>query len=140
MLLPGDRESNLEGVWWQQHIAFVSVWNYRFLHRDLVDILARNRTVKLRVARIMSIAAASTTALLRGLVDASVIRARADEIHALAKNIRLITFWVNFNALGGDGSVGENAGLDRGIRRSMMLVAQLLRDTERDHLNVLTAT
>jgi AcrR family transcriptional regulator len=141
LLLPDGRAPNLEDIWLQLHLVFESLWNYRFLYRDLVDILARNRKLKLRFARIMNRAASSATDLLRGLVRAGVMRASADEIHALAENILLVaTFWMSFDAVrGGKPEAGE-ADLSRGIHRVMMLIAPFLRDAERYHLNTLAAT
>jgi len=141
LLLPDGRAPNLEDIWLQLHLVFESLWHYRFLYRDLVDILARNRKLKLRFSRIMGRAAASATELLRGLAGAGVMRASADEIRALAENILLIaTFWMNFDAVrGGKPHAGE-ADLNRGIHQVMMLVAPFLRDAERYHLNALAAT
>jgi AcrR family transcriptional regulator len=141
LLLPDGRAPNLEDIWLQLHLVFESLWSYRYLYRDLVDILARNRKLKLRFARIMNRAATSATGLLRGLVHAGVMRASADEIHALAENILLVaTFWMSFDAVrGGKAEAGE-ADLNRGIHRVMMLIAPFLRDAERYHLNTLAAT
>ena len=120
---------------------FGSLWEYRFLYRDLVDILARNRKLKLRFARIMDRAAASASELLGGLVRAGVMRASADEVRALAENILLVaTFWMNFNAVRGGKAQADEAALQRGIHQVMMLVAPFLRDAERFHLNSLAAT
>ena len=141
LLVPEGRLPNLEDVWMQLHLVFECMWDYRFLYRDLVDILARNRKLKLRFARIMNRASTSATELLRGLVRAGVMRASADEIHALAENILLVaTFWMSFDAVrGGKAEAGE-ADLHRGIHRVMMLIAPFLRDAERYHLNTLAAT
>jgi len=141
LLLPDGRAPNLEDIWLQLHLVFESLWGYRFLYRDLVDILARNRKLKLRFARIMNRASTSATELLRGLVRVGVMRASADEIHALAENILLVaTFWMSFDAVrGGKAEAGE-ADLNRGIHRVMMLIAPFLRDAERYHLNTLAAT
>jgi AcrR family transcriptional regulator len=140
LLLPDRRAPNLEDIWLQLHLVFESLWRYRFLYRDLVDILARNRKLKLRFARIMARSCASATALLRGLVEAGVMRASDAELRALAENILLVaTFWMSFSAVRGlRGEAGE-ADLDRGIHQVMMLVAPFLRDAERDHLNALAA-
>jgi AcrR family transcriptional regulator len=139
--LPGDRAPTLEDIWLQLHRVFESLWSYRFLYRDLVDILARNRKLKLRFARIMQRASTSATELLSGLVRAGVMRASADEIRALAENILLIaTFWMNFNAVRGGKVDADEADLNRGIHQVMMLVAPFLRDAERFHLNTLAAT
>jgi AcrR family transcriptional regulator len=141
LLLPDGRAPNLEDIWLQLHLVFESLWQFRFLYRDLVDILARNRKLKLRFGRIMSRASASATELLRGLVAAEVMRASADEIRALAENILLIaTFWMNFNAVRGGKSDADEADLNRGIHQVMMLIAPFLRDAERFHLNSLAAS
>ncbi|MEO5624784.1 MAG: TetR/AcrR family transcriptional regulator, partial [Dokdonella sp.] len=141
LLLPDGRAPNLEDIWLQLHLVFESLWQYRFLYRDLVDILARNRKLKLRFGRIMTRASGSATELLRGLVAAEVMRASADEIRALAENILLITtFWMNFNAVRGGKPDADEADLNRGIHQVMMLIAPFLRDAERFHLNTLAAT
>ena len=139
LLLPEGRAPGLEDIWLQLHLVFESLWAHRFLYRDLVDILARNRKLKLRFARIMNRASASAIELLRGLAGAGVMRASADEIRALAENILLVaTFWMSFDAVrGGKADAGE-ADLNRGIHRVMMLIAPFLRDAERVHLNTLT--
>ncbi len=87
LLVPEERLPNLEDIWLQLHLVFECMWAYRFLYRDLVDILARNRKLKLRFARIMTRASASAAELMRGLVRAGVMRASADEIRALAENV-----------------------------------------------------
>jgi AcrR family transcriptional regulator len=139
--LPDDRAPTLEDIWLQLHRVFESLWSYRFLYRDLVDILARNRKLKLRFARIMQRASTSATELLHGLVRAGIMRASADEIRALAENILLIaTFWMNFNAVRGGKAEADEADLNCGIHQVMMLVAPFLRDAERFHLNTLAAT
>ena len=141
LLLPEGRAPNLEDIWLQLHLVFEALWQFRFLYRDLVDILARNRKLRLRFARIMNRAAASASELLRGLVRAGVMRASADEIRALAENILLIaTFWMNFNAVRGGKAGSEETDLNRGIHQVMMLVAPFLRDAERFHLNTLAGS
>ena len=134
---PDGRAPDLEDIWMQLHRVFESLWEYRFLYRDL----ARNRKLKLRFARIMERAAAGARDLLGGLVRAGVMRASADEVRALAENILLIaTFWMNFNAVRGGKPQADEAALQRGIHQVMMLVAPFLRDAERFHLNSLAAT
>lgn len=135
LLLPEGRATNLEDIWLQLHLVFESLREYRFVYRDLVDILARNRKLKLRFARIMNRAEASAISLLRGLAATGVMRASAAEIHALAENVLLVaTFWMSFDAVRG-GKVETD--LNRGIHQVMMLIAPFLRDAERAHLNAL---
>ena len=81
---PQDRLPNLEDIWLQPH-AGVRVRNkeYRFLYRDLVDILSRNQ-LKLHFGRMLNRAATSASAVLKGLAG-PVSCATADEIRATAE-------------------------------------------------------
>jgi AcrR family transcriptional regulator len=108
LLLPEGRLPNLEDIWLQLHLVFECMWEFRFLYRDLVDILSRSRKLKLHFGRILRRAAQSATAVLQGLVEAEIMRASAVEIRATAENILLLTtFWLNYNAVrnGASGAV-----------------------------------
>jgi len=138
LVVPEDRLPNLEDVWMQLHLVFECMWDYRFLYRDLVDILSRNRKLKAHFARILKRAATSAGDVLRGLAAAGVLRATADEIRATAENILLVaTFWLNFNIVRNARPETEQEDLTRGIYQVMLLIAPFLRDAERAHLNTL---
>ncbi len=142
LLVPDDRLPNLEDVWLQLHMVFECMWDYRFLYRDLVDILSRNRKLRTHFARILARAGTSTRNVLTGLARAGIVRATADEIRATAENVLLVTtFWLNFNAVRGSGELGRIApgqeDLTHGIYQVMLLIAPFLRDAERVHLNTL---
>ncbi len=138
LLVPRDRLPNLEDVWLQLHLVFECLWAYRFLYRDLVDILARNRKLKLRFARIMTRASASAAEMMHGLVRADVMRASAEEIRSLSESVLLVaTFWQSFSAVrNGKSEVGQ-ADLAGGIHQVMVLIAPFLREEERRHLGAL---
>lgn len=134
---PSERLPGLEDIWLQLHLIFECIWDYRFLYRDLVEILSRNRRIRLRFARILKRADESAHAVMRGMGQAGVMRATADELAATATNILVIaTFWLNYAAARGDKD--EQIAIRRGIVQVMMLVAPFLRDAERVHLNTLT--
>ena len=135
--VPEGRLPGLEDVWLQLHLVFECIWDYRFLYRDLVDILSRNRRLRLRFARILKRADEQAHQVMRGLVQAGVMRASADEVDAAATNILVIaTFWLNYAAARGDED--ERTSIRDGIVQVMMLIAPFLRDAERVHLNTLT--
>ena len=134
---PDGRLPGLEDVWLQLHHVFECIWDYRFLYRDLVDILTRNRRLRLRFARILKRADEQAHQVMRGLVQSGVMRASAAEVDAAATNILVIaTFWLNYAAARGDKD--ERASIRDGIVQVMMLIAPFLRDAERVHLNTLT--
>jgi AcrR family transcriptional regulator len=134
---PSGRLPGLEDVWLQLHLVFECIWDYRFLYRDLVDILSRNRRLRIRFARILRRADEQAHAVMRGLSQAGVMRASAAELDAAATNVLVIaTFWMNYAAARGDKD--EQASIRDGIVQVMMLLAPFLRDAERVHLNTLT--
>jgi AcrR family transcriptional regulator len=137
LVSPEGRLRDLEDIWLQLHLVFECIWEYRFLYRDLVDILSRNRRLRLRFARILKRAADGASSGMKGLVQAGVMRASAAEVEATATNILLIaTFWMNYASVRGDKD--ENEAIRGGIVQVMMLLSPLLRDAERVHLNNLT--
>ncbi|MDR0181672.1 TetR/AcrR family transcriptional regulator [Lysobacter arvi] len=134
---PQGRLPGLEDVWLQLHLVFECIWDYRFLHRDLVEILSRNRRLRLRFARILRRANEQAHTVMRGLLQAGIMRASKDELAATATNVLVIaTFWLNYAAARGDKD--EHAAIRDGIVQVMMLLAPFLRDAERVHLNTLT--
>jgi AcrR family transcriptional regulator len=134
---PSGRLPGLEDIWLQLHLVFECIWDYRFLYRDLVEILSRNRRLRVRFARILKRADDSAHQVMRGLSKAGVMRASAAELDAAATNILVLaTFWLNYAAVRGDKD--ENAAIRDGIVQVMMLLAPFLRDAERVHLNQLT--
>ena len=137
LVSPDSRLRDLEDIWLQLHLVFECIWEYRFLYRDLVDILSRNRRLRLRFARILKRAAEGASSGMRGLVQAGVMRASAAEVEATATNILVVaTFWMNYASVRGDKD--ENEAIRLGIVQVMMLLSPLLRDAERVHLNTLT--
>src|SRR4249919_242155 len=94
---PEGRLPGLEDIWLQLHLVFESIWDYRFLYRDLVEILSRNRRLRLRFARILRRADEQAHSVMRGLSQAGVMRASGDELAATATNVLVIaTFWLNY--------------------------------------------
>jgi len=134
---PSGRLPELEDIWLQLHLVFECIWDYRFLYRDLVEILSRNRRLRMRFARILKRADDRAHLVMRGLSQAGIMRASADELDAAATNILVLaTFWLNYASVRGDKD--EHAAIRSGIVQVMMLIAPFLRDAERVHLNTLT--
>ncbi|GIX38961.1 MAG: TetR family transcriptional regulator [Silanimonas sp.] len=137
MTVPDGRLPDLEDIWLQMHLVFECIWDYRFLYRDLVDILSRNRRLRLRFARILKRATENATTVIRGLAQAGILRASVAEMEALATNILVLaTFWLNYAAARGDQD--EARSIRQGIVQVMMLISPFLRDAERVHLNTLS--
>ncbi|MBD8524568.1 TetR/AcrR family transcriptional regulator [Pseudomarimonas arenosa] len=136
ILIPEGRLPNLEDIWLQLHMIYECIWDFRFLYRDLLDILSRSRKIRMHFSRLLKRATDSATEVLRGLVAAEVMRASADEVQALATNILVLaTFWLNYSGVRGEKD--EQEAIRSGIRQVMMMLAPFLRDAERVHLHTL---
>ena len=86
---PDGRLPGLEDIWLQLHLVFECIWDYRFLYRDLVDILTRNRRLRMRFARILKRADERAHAVLRGLLQAGILRASVAEMNALLREMEV---------------------------------------------------
>ncbi len=138
MVSPDERLPNLEDIWLQLHLAFETMWEFRFVYRDLVDITSRNRKLRMHFGRILKRATENAVAVLKGLCEAEIMRASRAEIEATSTNVILImTFWMSFNSVRGIPSEKGAEDLTQGIFQVMMLIAPFLRDAERLHLNKL---
>jgi len=130
----------IEDLWLYLHLMLESIWEYRFLYRNLDDLVARNRRLRERFNRIVDRKHAAVVALCEGLVAARAMRARPDEIQALARNVLVVaTYWLNFRALRVRGDApGDDIG--EGAFQVMALVAPYLVGAARAHLDRLGRT
>jgi AcrR family transcriptional regulator len=116
---------SLDAVRLQLQRVFECTWTYRFLHRDLVDILSRNRKLKQRFARLLNRMEDSFVRSLRGLIDAEILFATKDEIPAAAENMLLATtFWLNYDAVRSGKTEPTQADIAKGVDQVMRLIAQ----------------
>jgi AcrR family transcriptional regulator len=130
----------IEDLWLYLHLMLESIWEYRFLYRNLDDLVARNRRLRERFNRIIDRKHAAVVSLCEGLVAARAMRARPDEIQALARNVLVVaTYWLNFRALRVRGDAqGDDIG--EGAFQVMALVAPYLVGAARAHLDRLGRT
>lgn len=130
----------IEDLWLYLHLMLEAIWEYRFLYRNLDDLVARNRRLRERFNRIIDRKHAAVVSLCEGLVAARAMRARPDEIQALARNVLVVaTYWLNFRALRVRGDeAGDDIG--EGAFQVMALVAPYLVGAARAHLDRLGRT
>lgn len=138
LIVPDNRVITLEDVWLQLHLVFECIWNYRFLYRDLINILSRNRSLRLKFARILKRGSNNAHSIMKALNKTGMMRASAAEIEGLSTNILVLaTFWLNYANISGEKD--EQKAIKHGIVQVMMLVSPFLRDSERVHLHTLSA-
>ena len=118
LLVPEGRMPNLEDMWLQMHLVFECIWDYRFVYRDLVDLLTRSRKLKMHFSRILKRAHESISKVYTEMVKAGTMLASQREIEAIAQNtVVLTTFWLNFQQIKPAISSKQDVDLGRGIYR-----------------------
>ena len=125
----------IEDLWLYLHLTLEAIWDYRFLYRNLDDLLARNRRLREGFGRILERKHDAVIALCAGLVEARAMAASPEEIRVLARNVLVVaTYWLNFAPLArprGPGAHPPADALGEGAHQVMALVAPYLRGEAR---------
>ena len=131
-------EEAIEDLWLYLHLMLEAIWEYRFIYRNLDDLMARNPRLRARFNRLIDRKAEVVVALCEALVRARLMRAGPEEIRALASNVLVVaTYWINFRSLRGN---AQEADLGQGAYQVMSLVAPYLVGGAREHLDRLGRT
>jgi AcrR family transcriptional regulator len=124
----------IEDLWLYLHLMFEAIWDYRFLYRNLDDILGRNRRLRDHFNRIVEDKLAAVEALCLALARSGLLTARPGEIRALAANVLVVaTYWLNFRAVRGGRENADPQDPGVGAFQVMSLVAPFLAGEARRH-------
>ncbi len=139
LALPSRRAPNVEDMWLFLHLLFEGIWKYRFLYRDLDDLLSRNRLLEVHFKQILAHKVKTAAALCEGLVAAGEMKAVPGEIQALATNMAVIaTYWLPFEYARDPRRRDTGSGLGRGVYQVMSMMAPFLQGASRRHLQQLS--
>lgn len=135
---------HVEDAWFFFHTLFEQIWSYRFLYRDLNDLLSRNRKLETHFQQILHAKRVAVRQVLTGLGRTTelVLDARGAETVATAMVV-VLTHWLSFEyelnprqALEpGDASSGA---LLRGAYHVLGLLGPYLGPQDQAHLRALS--
>jgi AcrR family transcriptional regulator len=129
---PAGRVADVEDLWLLLHLLFEAMWSYRFLYRDLDEILSRDRRLASRFALIMQRGTQTVIALCRSMAATGAMRASEREIEAVADNVALVaTYWISYQKLAAGERDTEAISLDRAAYQVLSLIAPYLRGRAR---------
>jgi AcrR family transcriptional regulator len=132
---PQGGAANVEDVWLFLHLLFETTWKYRFLYRDLNDLLSRNRLLEVHLKRLLEHKVRAAHALCEGLAAGGELAARPEEIAALATNMVVVaTYWLSFEYVRNPRTLEEAGMTARGAYQVMALVAPFLAPESRAHI------
>jgi len=129
-------EPQIEDAWLFLHLLFEAIWRYRFVYRDLNDLLARNRRVEMRFRRIVERKMLAARALCRSLVARGGAGATDEQIESLATNMVVVTtYWLSFEFVRHPRSLAPteqpSASMALGAWQVLSLLAPWLGDEDR---------
>ena len=94
---PDDHRATIDEMWSYLRYMIEFTWRYRFLYRDLNDLLARNRTLEMQFRQIISHKTHFAEQFCQQLVEGGEMVATPEEIRVIATNIGVIgTYWLSY--------------------------------------------
>ena len=124
---PVRRPPNVEDIWLFLHLLFENIWNFRFIYRDINELLSRNRIVETHFKRIVAHKINTATLICKGLVATGDMKATPAEIQALAVNMTVVaTYWLSFEFVSDPRKEIDGESLSRGAFQVMAIAAPYL--------------
>jgi len=132
LAMPAQRKVSVEDVWLYLHLVFELMWKYRFIYRDLNDLLSRNRIIETHFKRILDDSTRVALLLGQGMRAAGELAASEAELKSLATNMVLVaTYWLNFEYVRNPRKPVDSAAMGRGAYQMMSMVAPYLQGDAR---------
>ena len=136
-----DVASAMEDLWLYLHLMFERIWAYRFLYRNLDDLLTRDNKLKSHFNIIIGHKRDAMISLCHALLAEKAMKASDEEIRTLAENVLVVaTYWLNFEHLRArpmnkvETEPDPEQHLSRGVYQVMALVSPFLIGDAKQHL------
>jgi AcrR family transcriptional regulator len=144
LLHAGKGVRDVEDAWFFMHSLFELLWRYRFLYRDLNDLLSKNRHLEMRFQNVLQNKTDAVCAMLAGLGRAGHLDIDAREVGMLAQSmVVVLTYWLSYEYVRNPREALEpahaQAALLRGAHHTLHLMAPYLAPAQRRHLLALSS-
>jgi len=95
--LPEDHKATLDESWGYLQYMSEFLWNYRFLYRDINDLLARNRMLETNFKRIVGQKKRFALEICTQFIQDGEMEATPEQVEAICTNmVVLATYWLSF--------------------------------------------
>ena len=127
-LLPASQDvKDLEDAWFFMHSLFELVWRYRFLYRDLNDLLSKYRQLEQQVKQVLANKHAAFLTLLKRMTDQGLLTQNATERNSSATQMLvMLTWWLSYEYVRDPRHALEDANAQGGVSRGAQQVLGLL--------------
>ena len=139
LLNAGDEVRDVEDAWFFLHSLFELIWQYRFLYRDLNDLLSNNRRLETHFQFVLKNKTRAVRALLANMERSGALKIDPREIEATATSmVVVLTYWLSYEYVRDPRHALEPAGaqqaLLRGAQHVLNLLVPYLEAGQRTHL------
>ena len=142
LLNASDGVRNVEDAWFFMHTLFELIWEYRFLYRDLNDLLSKNRRLETHFQWVLKNKTRAVKSLLDGMSRTGAVKIDAREVEPTATSmVVVLTYWLSFEYVRDPRKALEpenaQAALLRGAHHVLNLLVPYLEQSQRAHLQAL---
>jgi AcrR family transcriptional regulator len=142
LVIPEERMPNVEDAWLFLHVLFETIWKFRFLYRDINELLPSNRKLELKMQSVLRRKGELARGLTKALANTGELTASEVEIESLSNNMVVVaTYWLSYeyakNPRHFNDEKTASAALARGAYHVLSLVAPYLHAPARAHLGAL---
>ena len=139
LLQAADNVSNVEDAWLFFHMLFELIWQYRFLYRDLNDLLSKNRRLETHFQFVLKNKSRAVQAVLDGLTRSNTVRIDRREAEPVASAmVVVLTYWLSYEYVRDPRKALEPesaaAAVSRGAYHVLSLLMPYLEPAPREHL------
>jgi len=139
LLKAADDVRDVEDAWLFFHMLFELIWQYRFLYRDLNDLLSKNRRIETHFQFVLQEKNQAVQSVLAGLGRSNAIRLTTAEAESVATAMVVVaTYWLSYEYVRDPRHAlePENAGaaLLRGASSVLSLLAPYFEAPQKQHL------
>ncbi|MGP1628992.1 MAG: TetR/AcrR family transcriptional regulator [Giesbergeria sp.] len=130
---------NVEDAWFFMHSLFELIWQYRFLYRDLNDLLSKNRMLETHFQTVLEDKARAVRSLLSSMERAGALHIDVREVGPTSTSmVVVLTYWLSFEYVRDPRRALEpesaQAALLRGAHHVLNLLMPYLQAEQRLHL------
>ncbi len=130
---------DVEDAWFFMHTLFELIWQYRFLYRDLNDLLSNNRRLEQHFQWVLKNKTQAVRSLLGGMNRSGALHIDAREVEATATSmVVVLTYWLSFEYVRDPRRALEpesaQLALLRGAHHVLHLLVPYLEPQQREHL------
>jgi AcrR family transcriptional regulator len=142
LLRAADDVADVEDAWLFFHMLFELIWQYRFLYRDLNDLLSNNRRLEMQFQYVLRDKSKAVRTILDGLGRGRHLEIEPREAAAVATAmVVVLTYWLSFEYVRDPRHALQPevaaAALLRGAFHVLSLLLPYLAAEEREHLHAL---